>query len=232
MTQVDDRLRSGTAPPPPNGTSPGAEMSVIFVQSAVPLTAYPDNLAALQVVSGAAAAFTMQTGTGVTTEVIDGVTYRKFDVARCVLAKGQSSSTAGVLLTVTGRDQYKRALTNSFSGPTGSGTGTTGTKAFLYVSGITASGNSASGLSIGSSDTLGLDYKARAFEELLVNYNGGPTLSSAFTSGDPATATAFTGDVRGRVALPQAANGSRRLTAFSYQADPDSRAGLYGVEQA
>lgn len=230
MTQFNDRVRVGTGSPPPNGTSPGGEMSPVYVQSVVPLTAYVDNLAAVQTASGNT--LTLRANTGLTTEVIDGVTYYKFDTPRCVQVKGQSSSTAGVQITLTGRDYYKRALTSTFSGPTGSGTAQISPKAFMYVRSATISGNAGSGLSLGTSDTLGLNYMARAFEELLVNYNGGPTLSSAFTSGDPATATALTGDVRGRIVLPQASDGVKRLTAFIYLADPDSREGLYGKEQA
>lgn len=234
MTQWNDQLRSGAAPPPPTGLSGGVPMARDPFYTSVPLTAVTNSLAVKATLSGSAVAFTLQAGTGLTTEIINGVTYYKFDVERCVLATGGDSTTAGVLVTVVGLDEYKQPLTSSFSGPTGSGAGTVSPKAFRWISGATASGNTLTGgLLLGQSDTLGLAFLAPSFEEVNIAFAGARiTASTGFSVGDATDpATAFTGDVRGRYALQTASNGARRFSIQQFVRDPDTAVGVRGVTQ-
>ena len=234
MTQWNDQLRAGAAPPPPTGLSGGVPLAYDPFYTCVPLTSVTNALAVKATLSGAAAAFTLAAGTGVTTEIIDGVTYYKFDVERCVLATGGGSSTAGVLVTINGLDDYKQPLTSTFSGPTGSGAGTVSPKAFRWISGGTVSGNTLTGgLLLGQSDTLGLPFVAKSWEEVNVAYAGARiTASTGFSQADATDpATASTGDVRGRYALQTASNGARRFSIQQFIRDPDTAAGVYGVTQ-
>jgi hypothetical protein len=240
MTQFNDGVNIGTAGaagidsrgPIDQGSLPssyqaGAAISPVYVYDIVPLTKFNNNLAASQVVSGAS--FTLAAGTGVTTSTINGTTYYVLDVPRALTASGVSVSTAEVLLTATGMDEFFQAQTATWSGPTGTATPTTTTKAFKYISSVTTPGNTASGLTIGTADIFGLPRRVDAFGYTVLNWNSTViTANTGFTAAVTTTPSATTGDVRGTYAVQSAADGTKRLTAFIFCKDPNTMDGLYG----
>jgi len=238
MTHVSDNYRTGQVFRTFNGTN-GAAMSPIYVFAVTPAALSATALAAAQTVSGAN--FTLQAGSGVTTTTINGTTYYDLGVARCITATGQIGTVTATTLTVQGYEETVLTdgtrgpgapMTISFSGPT-SGLSTTTTKAIRYIKSIASDGNTTSGVSIGTADTLGMPYKVANFGDVIMNFNNAViTASTGFTAAvttSPATAT--TGDVRGTYALQTPADGTLVFRAFVFVKDPDTETGLYGQAQ-
>lgn len=234
MTGFADGVRVGNVPPwGPGAVQPGVPQPALTFYSVVPVASVINSLAVGQTLSGTAAAFTLQAGTGLTTTSINGTTYYAFDCERCVLVTGATSGVLGVRVSVTGLDDYKQPLTSTFSGPTGSGAGTVSPKSFRYISGATVSGNSVSGLQLGQADTIGFPYKVRSADEVQISYSGTPvTAAGSITVADTTAPSGTTGPIRGTFALSPAANAIRRFTAMIYVADPDTISGTYGGVQA
>jgi len=245
MTQFNDVLNVGQAgaagidsrAPLEAGAGPvyyqaGASTSPLFVYDIVPLTLDKSNIAASQVVSGAS--FTLTAGTGVTSTTIKGTAYLALDVPRCITASGVSTTTAEVAISVTGLDAYLQPQTMTFSGPSGTATPTIGTKAFKYISAISTVGNTLSGITIGTSDTLGLPRRVDAFGYITINWADVlKTAATGFTAAVTTTPSATTGDVRGTYALQtSAADGTRRLVVTTFCKNPDTIDGLYGKTPA
>lgn len=245
MTHHSDGLRIGAAGVSPLDNRPipdqqgvpapqyGVPTSQQFIYDVVPLTLQTNNIMTAATLSGAPATATLTAGTGVTTTTTrSGASVLAFDVARCVSITGTSTFVTAASFTISGFDDYQQPMTQTLTGPASTNTVTT-TKAFRYIRSITASGNTASNVTVGSSDTLGLPIRVNAFEYLNIRYNSGvPTLSTGFTAAVTTTATATTGDVRGTYALQTASNGSRRFVAAIFIKDPDTVTGAFGVQQA
>lgn len=241
---VSDGYRTGAAGLPPD-TRPvldqqgapnptrsfGAPTSPTYTFDVVPLTLNLSAMAAAQTISGTT--FTLAAGTGVTSTTLrNGITALAFDCARAVSLSGVSTYVAEVLFTLQGWDDYQQPMSQTLSGPSGTSIVTT-TKAFRYLSSVSAAGNTVSGVSVGSSDTIGLPLRADAFEYVTVKYNSALVTSSAgFTAAVTTAATATTGDVRGTYALQTAANGSRRLVIDTFVKNADTVDGVFGVTQA
>lgn len=139
--------------------------------------------------------------------------------------------------TVTGYDLYGYPMSEAI---TGANTGVaSGAKAFKYISSITCSSATASNVSAGTGDVIGLPIRSDYVGNVIINYNNTLiTASTGYTAAvttSPATTT--TGDVRGTYALQTASNNSRRLVV--YQMVPASQiapsvglvAGLFSVAQ-
>lgn len=230
MTQFDDGLALGAAPPPPTGQQKGLPISGEAMYTVVPTTVSVNNLASSQAVSGAN--FTLRTGSGITTEVINGTTYYVLDVPRVVTASGNDVSSVGTDITVNGLDVYKKAMTATFSGPSGTAASQT-TKAFKYISTVASAGNTLTGVSLGTGDKLGMPYYVGDKGYAQMAWDGALiTTSAALLVGDTTTATALTGDTRGTVSLPTASNGTKRLVVRIFVNNPNTQAGVYGVTQA
>lgn len=238
MTQISDGIRTGNVGLG-NETggavrlisqAPGFPNSPVFVYDIVPTQLLNTAIAAAQTVSGGL--FTLSSATGTTTTTINGVNYIDLGAARSVTASGASSGTTGVDITITGLDTYLQPMTQTFSGPT-SALQTATTKTFRYVRTVGTSGNTVSGVSIGTGDVMGLPYRVDAFGYVIFNWNNTLiTASTGFTAASSAAATAFTGDVRGAYTVQSASDGTKRLTAFIFAKNPDTVAGTYGVTQA
>jgi len=230
MTNVGSPLRIGSARSAGIASGqPGAKSSPIYCYSVAPATLQVDNVAAAQTVTNAA--FTLAAGTGVTTTTINGTTYYDLGVARNIRAVGASASVAAVSITVTGRDEYFQAMTQAFSGPTGTATTST-TKAFRYVQTVTTNSNTTSAVSIGTGDTIGMPYKMGSYGQALVWFNQSLiTNSVGITVADTATPSATTGDVRGTYTLASASDGSKQLTFWIFVTDPDTLTAIYGATQ-
>jgi hypothetical protein len=166
----------------------------MYVYDIVPLTLQTNNLATSQTSGGAALVLTA--GTGITTASVSGVTVYQVDVPRA-LKVTSSGNDGGITFNVAGYDFYGQAMTENITG--GSAAAATGAKAWYQISSITASGATASGVQVGTSDVFGLPYfiKDKTYA-LGVQWNN--TLAKdtgTLVTGITTTATHTTGDVRG-----------------------------------
>lgn len=212
--------------------TPGMETVPTYVYSVVPLTLQTDNLVTAKIVTGSET-LTLVAGTGITTTTINGSTYYVLDVPRNLRITGATVSVTATVVTVTGKDQYFQTMTETVTGPTGTAV-TAGVKAFKYLLSATASGNTASAISVGTGDVLGFPYRVAALGQTLIwdalsLRTDSTGLTVAVTT---SPATSLTGDVRGTYAMQAASNGSRRVTVWIPNFDPDDVEAIYGVTQA
>jgi hypothetical protein len=209
---------------------PGVPLSVDPLFNIVPLASGAANLAASQVVSGAL--FTLAAGTGVTSTTRNGITVLDLGCPRCIIATGANAANAAVDLKLTGFDEYWQPMTQLFSGPAGATTVTT-KKAFRYLQAASALGNTVSGVSLGTTDTIGLPHRIDGIGFFRANYNNiGITSSAGLTLADSTSpATSTTGDVRGTYALPSASDGTKQLVATILVPNTDTMDLVYGVAQ-
>jgi hypothetical protein len=202
---------SNTAGPSPMELGVGP-MGRVYIWDVVPLTLQTAGLAASQSPTGATS-LTLTAGTGVTAITNDpsGVTRYTLDVPRVVtLTSASGTSNAGVTYTITGFDQYGQKMTETITGPAGSAT-VTSVKTYKYVISITQSATSTS-ITAGYGDVLGLPYRLPVRDYVVgANFNATAVALSAFTVADATTVSATTGDVRGRLTLPSAADGVKRV---------------------
>lgn len=211
----------------------------VYVWDVVPLTLQTTGLAAAQTNAATAGSLTLAAGTGVTTSVdATGTTQYVLDVPRIVTLTVATTNDSGLTFVITGKDVYGQTMTQSIAGPNNNTVSTT--KCFKSVSSITYSGGAiaTNGVSAGYGDTIGCPIAIRAKEYVAqANYNATAVALSAVTAAvatSPATAT--TGDVRGSVALPSAADGTKRLVMTlavpAIACGPTAtRVGAYGVTQ-
>jgi hypothetical protein len=112
----------------------------------------------------------------------------------------------------------------------------TGNKAWKYIASITPAGTvNSTGLTVGTTDTIGLPLRADRWTELdIANGNTAVIASTGFTAAVTTTATATSGDVRGTYALQTASNGVNRVAVKQspLPLNINSTAGLTGVNQA
>jgi hypothetical protein len=110
-------------------------------------------------------------------------------------------------------------------------TAVAGKKAFKTITRIAASA-AATDFFVGTGDVFGLPIDANTRNYVLTAWNGAFVTTGTFVGADATTATTTTGDVRGTYAVPDAADGSKRLTLWVFVFDDDTQTGLYGVTQA
>lgn len=153
-----------------------------------------------------------------------------FDVARCPTVVSSSSGDTTQTVTFSGTDQYGISLTATV---TLNGTTTvTALKAFKTITQVAVSAALAGNLSAGSSDTFGLPFYAVSRDHYLTAWNSAFVTTGTFTVGDVTPATALTGDVRGTYLVPDASNGTKRLTVIYFAGSVDTVTALYGVAEA
>lgn len=212
--------------------TPGMETVPTYVYSVVPLTLQANNLVTSKIVTGSET-LTLVAGTGITTTTINGSTYYVLDVPRNLRITGATASVTATVVTVTGKDQYFQNMTETVTGPAGTAV-TAGIKAFKYLGAITASGNTVSAITIGTGDVLGFPYRVAALGQTLIwDALDLRVDSTGLTVADTTSpATSLTGDVRGTYAMQAASNGSRRVTVWIPNFDPDDAETIYGVTQA
>jgi hypothetical protein len=174
---------------------------------------------------------TIQTSTGASASVW------ALDVPRALEAKvTHGSSVVAMTITVSGYDVYGQAMSELFTATAGTTSKTvTGTKAFKYIESIAitaAADAEANTLNLGWTDVLGLPYKAAAVADVVrVFFNDVLDDSATVVAADTTTATTGTGDVRGTVDTNSAADDSE-VVVWMHVADPNTEAGLRGVDQA
>lgn len=212
--------------------TPGMETVPTYVYSVVPATLQSNNLVTAKIVTGSET-LTLVAGTGITTTTINGSTYYVLDVPRNLRITGATASVTATVVTVTGKDQYFQTMTETVTGPTGTAV-TSGVKAFKYLLSATASGNTVSAITVGTGDVLGFPYRVAALGQTLIwddttLRTDSTGLTVAVTT---SPATSLTGDVRGTYAMQAASNGSRRVTVWIPNFDPDDAEAIYGVTQA
>lgn len=156
----------------------------------------------------------------------DGVA--TFDVPRnVVITSGGDDS--GITFTVYGTDLYGAPMAETLTG--GNAGAAAGAKAFKTVSRVAASGASASTVTVGSGDVLGLPYRVGPNGLLAARANNavdaGTFVPAVAT--DPATGT--TGDVRGTFDPAVTLNGSNTVQVLIQIHDISTKVGAYGVDQ-
>lgn len=224
MTHFSDGVRAGRNFAN-NGTAnqPGVFMSPINVYDIAPIALSATAVAAAQAVAGAGN-LTINGG-----QASGGVA--TFAVARCVSIVSSNAGDTTQTATVTGTDVYGIPMTETiaFNGTTT----VNGKKAFKTVTRVAISAALAGNASVGTTDIFGLPIRADSRNYVLTAWNGAFVTTGTFVAADTTSpATATTGDVRGTFAVPDAANGTKRLTLWVFVVDDDTQTGLYGVAQA
>lgn len=239
MTQYSDSLFLGAAntgiTTDNNGGTGVGPMGRTHTFDVVPAALAANNIAASQTASGAGN-LTLTAGAGVTSVArTDGATVLQVDTPRNVRVTSGGNDT-GVTFTVTGWDLYGQAMSEAITGVSGSVA--SGKKAFSQVYTVAASGATASNVTVGTGDVLGLPFRLYDVNHVIACKWASALAQDSATvvAGDATTATTTTGDVRGTVDPSSATNGSRRLTVTTYlggiASGPDAtRAGALGVNQ-
>lgn len=222
MTHFSDGVRAGRTFAN-NGTAnqPGVYMSPMNVYDIVPVALSATAVAAAQAV--AAAGNLTINGASATAGVAT------LDVPRCVSIVSTGADTTQTA-TVTGTDAYGIPMSEAIAF---NGTNTVaGQKAFKTVTRVAISAALAGNASVGSTDVFGLPFRANTRNYVLTAWNGAFVTTGTFAGADATAATTTTDDVRGTYLVPDAANGTKRLTLWVNIFDDDTQTGLYGVTQA
>jgi len=222
MTHFSDGVRAGRNFAN-NGTAsePGVAMSPMFVYDVVPVALSATAVAAAQAVAGAGnLTINGASATG-------GVA--TFDVPRTITIVSTNAGDTTQTATVIGTDVYGLAMSEliAFNGTTA----VTGQKAFKTVTRVAISAALTGNGSVGSTDVFGFPFRANTRNYVLTAWNGAFVTTGTFAAADATVATTTTNDVRGTYAVPDAADGSKRLTLWMYIFDDDTQTGLYGVTQ-
>jgi hypothetical protein len=194
-------------------------MSPINVYDIVPVALDADGICAQQTLAAAGNALlngALASGGTVT-----------LDVPRNVIVDAAGAATA--VLTVTGTDVYGIPMSEAIT--LNGTTAVAGKKAFKTITRIAASA-AATDFFVGTGDVFGLPIDANTRNYVSTAWNGAFVTTGTFVAADATTATTTTGDVRGTYAVPDAADGSKRLTLWVFVFDDDTQTGLYGVTQA
>ena len=240
MTNFADGIQIGTTPPYGPGASSsqpntqfGVPLSPVYVYSVVPATSIANNLALSASQATTGGTWTLQATSGITTSTIQGNTVYALDVPRGIsYSNVGTAGTVSGLAIIRGYDVYGQPM--SYQLVVGaSNTGQT-TKAFAYVSSITAQSSVASPVVWGTVDLVGLPYRVQNTGEAMFVWNGAvATTSSGFTAAVTTAATSGSGDTRGTYALPTvSANGAIPFVAWIYQKNTTSTTAAYGQTQA
>jgi hypothetical protein len=221
MTHFSDGVRAGRNFAN-NGTAtqPGVFMSPINVYDIVPEALDADGICAQQTL--AAAGNALINGALASSGVVT------LDVPRNVIIDAAGAATA--VLTITGTDVYGLAMSEAIT--LNGTTAVSGKKAFKTITSIAASA-AATDFFVGTGDVFGLPIRADHRSYVLTSWAGTFVTTGTFAPAvttSPATTT--TGDVRGTYAVPDAANGTKRLALWVFVADDDTQTGIYGVTQA
>jgi len=222
MTHFSDGVRAGRNFAN-NGTAsqPGVFLSPINVYDIVPVAFSATAVAAAQAVAGAGnLTINGASATG-------GVA--TFDVPRTITIVSTNAGDTTQTATVIGTDVYGLAMSEliAFNGTTA----VTGQKAFKTVTRVAISAALTGNGSVGSTDVFGFPFRANTRNYVLTAWNGAFVTTGTFAAADATVATTTTNDVRGTYAVPDAADGSKRLTLWMFIFDDDTQTGLYGVAQ-
>jgi len=220
MTHFSDGVRAGRNFAN-NGTAsePGVFLSPINVYNVVPAALDADGICAQQTLAAAGNAL-------INGALASGGTVT-LDVPRNVIVDAAGAATA--VLTITGTDVYGIPMSEAIT--LNGTTAVAGKKAFKTITRVAASA-AATDFFVGTGDVFGLPIRANSRNYVLTAWGGAFVTTGTFTAADATTATTTTGDVRGTFAPADAADASKRLTAWVFVLDDDTQTGLYGVAQA
>ena len=220
MTHFSDGLRVGPVFPP--GLDPGVPITPVFTYSVTPAALSANGVATAQAVAGAAD-LTLNGAL-----VSNGVAVLDFPRAVSVTSTNAGDTTQTA--TVYGFDAYNQPMTETIAF---NGAATVpGKKAFKRVTRIAISAALAGNGSAGTTDVMGLPYRALSRNLVLTAQAGAQVTTGTFVAADTTSpATATTGDVRGTYTPPAANDGSRLLSITVFMV-PDSQTTIYGVTQA
>lgn len=220
MTHFSDGLRVGGVFP--SNVEAGAPTSPVFVYNVVPAALVANGVAAAQAVSGAA---NLTLNGGLATSGV-----ATMDVPRAVSIVSSNVGDTTQTATVTGTGLYGTAVSEviTFNGTTT----VNGKKAFKTVTRVAISAALVGNGTVGSTDILGLPYRADTRGYVLTSWDAAFVTTGTFVAAVTATATTTTGDTRGTFVPPSASDAARRLTAWIFMPAVDTQAGLYGVTQA
>lgn len=224
MTHFSDGVRVGRSFSL-NGTAaiPGAPVSPVYLYDVVPAILDADGIAQAQAVSGA--------GNLTINGALASGGVATLDVPRTVEIDSSNAGDTTQTATVYGTDVYGNAMTETiaFNGTTA----VAGQKAFKTVTRVAISAALAGNANVGTTDVFGLPFRVDSRNYALTAWNGAFVTTGTFAAADTTSpATATTNDVRGTYAVPDAADGTKRLTVWMYIEDADTVTGLYGVTQA
>lgn len=224
MTHFSDGVRVGRSFSL-NGTAqiPGAPVSPVYLYDIVPAALDADGIAAAQAVAGAG-------NLTLNGALASGGTVT-LDVPRAVEIDSSNAGDTTQTATVYGTDVYGNAMTETiaFNGTTA----VAGQKAFKTVTRVAISAALAGNANVGTTDVFGLPFRVDSRNYCLTAWNGAFVTTGTFAAADTTSpATATTNDVRGTYLVPDAADGTKRLTLWMYIEDADTVTGLYGVTQA
>lgn len=224
MTHFSDGVRVGrTFSLNGTATIPGAPISPVYLYDIVPVALDADGIAAAQAVAGA--------GDLTLNGALASSGTVTLDVPRTVEIDSSNAGNTTQTATVYGTDVYGNAMTETiaFNGTTA----VAGQKAFKTVTRVAISAALTGNANVGTTDVFGLPYRVDSRNYCLTAWNGAFVTTGTFAAADATSpATATTNDVRGTYAVPDAADGTKRLTLWMYIEDPDTVTGLYGVTQA
>lgn len=232
---------------PTTGVGTQAMTPILFVSPVVVVSAVPAALAANNIAlsqSGTTAtALTLTAGTGVTkvgaNYYLDGAPAanatsdptKTLSRAIRVVSAGNDS---GITFAIVGTDLYGVTMTQTLTGAN-AGTATT-TKAFKSIVSVTPSGNTASTVTVGTTDVYGLPMRSDEYGDILVNWNNAwITANTGYVAAvTTSPATGLTGDVRGTYLLQTtASNGALVLTIWQYPKGAwTTVTSMFGVTQA
>lgn len=206
-----------------SGNLPGAPISPVYVYDVVPVALDADGIAAAQAVAGAA-------DLTLNGALASGGTVT-LDVPRTVEIDSSNAGDTTQTATVYGTDVYGAPMTETiaFNGTTA----VAGQKAFKTVTRVAVSAAMTGNANVGTTNVFGLPFRVDSRNYIQTAWNGAFVTTGTFAAADTTSpATATTNDVRGTYAVPDAADGSKRLTVWMYIEDADTTTGLYGVAQA
>jgi hypothetical protein len=217
MTHFSDGVRVGAVFP--TFAEPGVAVSPIIIYNVVPVALDADGICAQQTLAAAGNALLNGALASGGTVVLD--------VPRNVIVDAAGAATA--VLTVTGTDVYGSAMSEAIT--LNGTTAVAGTKAFKTITRIAASA-AATDFFVGTGDVLGLPVSVPTRNYMLTAWDGAFVTTGTFAAADATAATTTTDDVRGTYLPPTATDGTRRLTAWIFENDPNTQTGIYGVAQA
>lgn len=248
-TVLADGLRTGAVNNPQYTNNPGILNACIadpyIVVPSIPSATnlYPATIAAAagDLVLVPVAPIVAVTGYNSSSTSFQGLTVYDLGVARVITVTSGAAATA-FNMNVYGFDMYNNPVGETVTGVLNGPASTK--KTYRYIYKIYISAGTTDTISVGTIntagfDTLGLPFIATTFDTLVAVYWDQilQTIGD-FTAADVSVATATTGDVRGKIAVPSIQDGTnKRLVVYQYlpgnqpPTATQTIAGKYGAPQ-
>lgn len=146
------------------------------------------------------------------------------------------SSIVASTVTVTGYDEYERAMSETITvAATGTNETDVGLKAFKWVTSVaitSAADSTTNTMDVGTGTVIGLPYRIDDKYRIVAFSNSVVDASATIVVADATAATATTGDIRGTVAFSDAPDASKKYAVWVM---PEARSGtkvsIFGIAQ-